>query len=118
MLATATASPTPSKQATPPVLTVSPGPQRRGSLTVLPNPVRGAMATFYPPDYWGTSNATLEVYSVAYTKMFQLEFPNMAWHPIQVDFHEHWNGRLAPGLYYVVFKTEKLSAVAKMLILE
>jgi glucuronoarabinoxylan endo-1,4-beta-xylanase len=93
-------------------------PPAKGALTILPNPVRAAVVTLYPPDYYGSSDIKVQIFSVAYRLVGEFEFPSMRWQPIQIPLQAHWGGHLPQGLYYVVLKTDKLSAVAKMLVLE
>lgn len=86
-------------------------------MIVQPNPVQGEFATLYPPYFWGSSDVTVQVYSVAYVRLEELSFPNISWQPLKLPLQERSGGRLGQGLYYVVFSTSKGRDIAKMFVL-
>lgn len=112
-----TTTPTPTSTMVIVAATATPEPPKIGKLTVMPNPVHGPVATLYPPYFAGTVDAVVQIYSVSYFKLGQVEFNAISWHPLSLELKDRWGNPLPQGLYFVVFKTAKNRSIAKMLIL-
>lgn len=85
---------------------------------VYPNPSDGTSpARVLPPAYTGLSPVKVQIFTLAFRKVLEKNYPPMAWGLVSVPLVDAWNKPLASGVYYVVIQTAQGRSIAKLLIL-
>jgi hypothetical protein len=116
---TATFSPTVTSSPTP---TISPTPVLQNYPVIYPNPVDGTITPkVHPPFYSGSSAVRVEIYTLAFRKVWEspkTDSGPFPWgHDIQISLVASDGNPFSNGLYYVVVTTNSGRTIGKMLIL-
>jgi hypothetical protein len=114
---TPTFSPTVTSSSTP---TISPTPVLQSYPVVYPNPVDGTIPPVVrPPFYSGTSAVRVEIYTLAFRKVWDFTKKDVQWGrpDIPVSLVGKDGNPLSNGLYYVVVTTNSGRTIGKMLVL-
>lgn len=118
---TPTVTPTPTITLTPcpncltntPTITIVSAP------IVYPNPATGGNQVILQLPLTTTSDVKLQVFTLAYRKVEEQEFPKQSnLSQIPVLLKDTWGNNLANGLYYVVANTNQGQFIAKLLVLK
>ncbi len=118
---TATYTATLTVTAVPPTLTntATPTPVVNKGLVIYPNPVTGTTVNVLPPEYTGTANVRVEIFTLAFRKVQEETFVNVpSGVAVTVQLTDKWGRPLANGLYYLVVKTNGGQSIGKLLIIK
>ena len=77
-----------------------------------------------PPSYPGTADVKVRIYTLAFRKVLEQNFPQIPLEPVALPLTDNGGSPLASGLYYVVVTVDSagagqasLRSVAKLLLL-
>ncbi len=92
-------------------------PPGKSPVVVYPNPSNGAPVSVLPPFYTGTADVKVQVFTTAFRKVQDQNYPSMPYGPLTVRMQDEWGNPLADGLYYVVVTVDGRRSIAKLLLL-
>ena len=85
---------------------------------IYPNPSRGGPVKIHIPGQDDVSDIKLQLYTVAYRKVFEQVIPQvLPGSDLVLNMTDNWNHPLANGLYYVVITTDQGQTTLKLLVL-
>ena len=86
-------------------------------MVIYPNPAPGGTVNVLPPAYMGSSNVRVEIFTVAFRKVQDRTFTNIAsGQAVTITLTDRWGSPLASGVYYIVVTTSKGRSIGKLLI--
>jgi hypothetical protein len=85
---------------------------------IYPNPAPGPTVNILPPAYTGTANIRVEVFTLAFRKVQDNDYPDWpSGMVIRLNLTGRKGNELANGVYYVVVTVNGQRSIGKLLVL-